>query len=323
MLIDEVQIRVQAGAGGRGAVSFNSSKFAQGPTGGNGGRGGSIWLEGNSDLNSLEQFRFKKEIHATDGAGGRARFVDGSDGKDIVLAVPAGTVIHNLTTGFDTEITKVGERLLLAEGGLGGKGNFKFRSPTNTSPKEFQTGLPGQAWDIRLELKLIAAVGLIGLPNAGKSSLLNTLTKAQSKIGAYPFTTLEPNLGSYYGTIIADIPGLIEGAAGGKGLGIKFLRHIERTTTLFHLISAETSDINADYQTIRRELENYNPDLLKKKEYLLLTKIDNITPNDLAKLLLEARKISPAVLPISILDEKTLLSIQQTLQGLKNSPLSI
>ena len=246
MLIDDVTIRVRAGNGGRGAVAFDKNKMALGPAGGSGGNGGRIYFEGVSDLGALNQFRYKKELTAENGEGGKGQFNDGPDGKNLILKVPVGTVIHNLTTETNQEIIKIGEKIIAAKGGLGGKGNFLFRSPRNTSPRRFQPGLPGEEAALRLELKLIADVGLVGFPNVGKSSLLNELTKAKAKVANYPFTTLEPNLGVYYELILADIPGLIEGASSGKGLGIKFLRHIERTRILFHLISAESTNPKND-----------------------------------------------------------------------------
>ena len=181
------------------------------------------------------------------------------------------------------EVLKIGERILAAKGGLGGKGNFHFRSSTNTSPKQFQEGLSGEYSTVRLELKLIADVGLIGLPNAGKSSLLNELTKAKSKVANYPFTTLEPNLGAYYELIIADVPGLIEGASVGKGLGIKFLRHIERTKILFHLISAESENPAKDYKIIKKELETHNKELAEKTEYVFLSKSDTLPQEEIKR----------------------------------------
>ena len=216
MLIYEVTIKVNAGNGGRGAVAFNKTLMSLGPTGGSGGRGGSVYFEGVSDLNSLSRFRYKKNINADNGAVGGGQFRDGPDGEDLTIKIPVGTVISKIETNETEEILKVGDKILITKGGIGGKGNFLFRSSTNTSPKQFQEGLPGEHTTVKLELKLIADVGFIGLPNAGKSSLLNELTKAQSKVANYPFTTLEPNLGAYYEIILADIPGLIEGASSGK-----------------------------------------------------------------------------------------------------------
>ena len=274
MIIDDVIIKVKAGDGGRGAVAFNKNAMSLGPTGGSGGNGGNIYLESVSDLSALNQFRNKKDLVAKNGENGRDQFRDGISVKDLIFKVPVGTVINNLTSGATQEIIKIGERALVAQGGHGGKGNFLFRSPRNTSPKRFQFGLPGEYNTLHLELKLIADVGFVGLPNAGKSSLLNELTGARSKVANYPFTTLEPNLGAYYDLILADIPGLIEGASHGKGLGIKFLKHIERTKILFHFISAESKNLTLDCKTIRKELGAYNKELLEKEEYLFISKSD-------------------------------------------------
>ena len=254
MLIDDVTIKIKAGDGGSGSVAFNKTKMSLGPTGADGGNGGNVYLESESNLGALIQFRYKKELTAQNGERGKTQLNDGADGQDLVLKVPVGTVVHNLTTGQDMEIVSIGQRLLIAKGGRGGRGNYKFRSSTNTSPEEFEKGALGEEFELRLELKLIADVGFIGLPNVGKSSLLNELTNAKSKVANYPFTTLDPNLGAYYELILADIPGLLEGASQGRGLGIKFLRHIERTKTLFHFISAESTNPVSDYKIIRQEL---------------------------------------------------------------------
>ncbi|MEK7615866.1 MAG: GTPase ObgE [Patescibacteria group bacterium] len=275
MLIDDVTINVKAGNGGNGKVAFNSNMKSLGPVGGSGGHGGSVYLEGISDLGALYQFRNKKDWKAQDGGNGRGQFVDGPRGEDLVLKVPVGTVVHPK----NIEITKVGERVMIAQGGKGGRGNFHFRGPENTSPKEFEPGTKGEEYTIRLELKLIADVGLIGLPNVGKSSLLNELTNAKSKVANYQFTTLEPNLGVWHGgLILADIPGLIEGASSGKGLGIKFLRHIERTKVLFHCIAADSPHPEKDYEIVRSELATFNKKLLEKPEYIFVTKSD-LVPN--------------------------------------------
>ncbi len=210
MLIDDVTIRVAAGNGGKGAVAFNKNLMELGPAGGSGGRGGSILVRGVSDISALNYFRHKKVITAPRGQDGQGQFRDGPNGSDVTLSVPIGTVVHNLSNDTDASVNTVGQEILIARGGNGGKGNFHFRSSTNTSPKQSQPGLPGEQWDIRFELKLIADIGLVGLPNVGKSSLLNELSRAQSKVANYPFTTLEPHLGVYYGLILADIPGLIE-----------------------------------------------------------------------------------------------------------------
>lgn len=318
MLIDDVTIRVRAGSGGKGAVAFDKNKLALGPTGADGGNGGSIYFEGISDLNALVQFRNKKEAVAKNGMDGRSQFRDGQDGEDLVLKVPVGTVIHKIGTEeirqlADKEITKIGERVLAAKGGHGGKGNFKFRAPHRTSPKIFQYGTPGESFTIRLELKLIADVGIIGLPNAGKSSLLNELTKAKSKVANYPFTTLEPNLGAYYKLILADIPGLIEGASAGRGLGIKFLRHIERTKILFHLISAESENLEKDYRIIKQELANYNKELAEKSEHLFLSKSDLLPPAEVKEKLKTLKKIDKNAVAISTHDWESMEKVKEIL----------
>ncbi len=317
MLIDNVKIKVKAGDGGRGAVAFNKNKMALGPVGGNGGNGGSIYFEGVSDLSALLQFRNKKEIKTNNGENGRGNFIDGPDGKDLILKIPIGTVINNLDTGEVKEIIKTDDKFLIAKGGYGGKGNYKFRSSLNTSPKQFQPGKPGEEFIIKLELKLIADVGLIGLPNVGKSSLLNELTGAKSRVANYPFTTLEPSLGVYYELILADIPGLIEGASEGKGLGIKFLQHIERTKTLFHLISAESEDPTADYKVIREELRKYSEKLAEKPEYIFLTKHDISSEKNLKNKLSSLKKLNKKTTALSIYDNDSLEKVKEILNEIK------
>ena len=288
-----------------------------------------------SDINALQQFRFKKEFEAENGGDGRGQFRDGKTGADLVLKLPVGTVIHNLTNngstssprGSEVEIQKIGERVLLAQGGIGGRGNFHFRSATNTSPTQFQGGRPGEAFDLRLELKLIADVGFVGLPNAGKSSMLNLLTIAKSKVANYPFTPLEPNLGAYYELILADIPGLIEGSSTGKGLGIKFLRHVERTKILFHFISAESTNPEKDYKTIRNELSAYNKELLDKPEYLFLSKSDLANKATLEEKLEilsaiggsspEGKKTTRNAIAVSIKDLESIKNIKRALSGIR------
>ncbi len=317
MLIDDVAVRITAGSGGKGAVAFNKNLMSLGPAGGSGGRGGSVYAEGVSDLSALGQFRYKKVFSAEDGAEGRGQFRDGHDGADLILKVPVGTVAHNLTAGGLIEVTKPGERVLLAKGGNGGKGNFLFRSSRNTSPKQSQPGLPGELFEYRFELKFIADVGFVGLPNVGKSSMLNELTSAQSKVANYAFTTLEPHLGTHYGMILADIPGLIEGSSEGKGLGTKFLRHIERTRTLFHFISAESPSPVADYRTIRRELGAYSKALLKKPEHLFLTKSDVVDEKELKTKLAKLKKIDPKAIAVSIIDEESVKKVRALLNKIK------
>ncbi len=314
MLIDDVKIKVRAGRGGDGKMAFNNTKMTLGPTGASGGNGGSIYFEGVSDLGALGQFRYKKELVARDGERGKNQFNDGSNGDDLILKVPIGTVVHNLSTAKDDEIISIGQRLLAVKGGRGGKGNFKFRSSVNTSPTEFQEGLPGEEYELRLELKLIADVGFIGLPNVGKSSLLNQLTNAKSKVANYSFTTLEPNLGVYYELILADIPGLIEGASGGKGLGVKFLRHIERTKTLFHFISAQSAEPAKDYQVIQNELGAYNKELLDKPEYIFLSKADLLDKDGIDKKLDELKAVGKKAMAISVIDDASISRIEKILR---------
>ena len=317
MLIDDVEIKINAGNGGKGAVAFNKNLKSRGPVGGSGGKGGNVYGDGVSDLTALRQFRFKKEFSAENGRDGRGRFRDGHDGGDLVLKLPVGTVAHNLTTGSEINIEKIGERILLAKGGIGGKGNFQFRSSRNTTPRYAQPGMPGEHFAFRLELKFIADIGFVGLPNVGKSSLLNKLTNAGSKVANYPFTTLEPNLGAYFGLILADIPGLIEGSSSGRGLGIKFLRHIERTHILFHLISTESSTPSRDYNIIRKELGAWNIALLKKPERLFLTKSDLAAPEELNEKLSALKKIDPHALAISINDTESIKNVEKILNGIK------
>ncbi len=319
MLIDDVTIKVSAGKGGRGAVAFNKNLMSLGPAGADGGNGGSIYFEGISNLSGLLQFRHRKEVNAKDGLDGRSQFRDGNDGEDLILKIPVGTVIHKIDSS--QEIIKIGERILIAKGGHGGKGNFKFRAPHRTTPTQFQYGTPGENFNIRLELKLIADVGIIGLPNAGKSSLLNELTKAKSKVANYPFTTLEPSLGAYYKLILADIPGLIEGASAGKGLGVKFLRHIERTKILFHLISAESENPAKDYKIIKKELANYNKELVEKPEYLFLSKSDLLTPEEIKQKVTVLKKINPHTIAISTHDWESVEKVKKILNKIASEKM--
>jgi len=316
MIVDDVKITVEAGHGGKGLATFSKIKFAPGPTGGNGGKGGDIFIEGVADLGALRHFRFKKNYKAENGENGKSGLHDGKNAEDLILFVPVGTICHNLTNKKETEITKIGQRELIAKSGKGGKGNWYFRSATNTSPREFQGGKPGEYFEIHLELKMIADVGFIGLPNVGKSSLLNELTKAKAKVANYPFTTLRTNLGVYYDLILADIPGLIEGASSGKGLGIKFLKHIERTKVLFHFISADSPSPIKDYENIRTELEAYNKLLLEKPEYIFITKSDIVDADIILKIKNEFKKIDKEVEAISIIDADSLNSVKKILNKL-------
>ena len=315
MLTDEVKIEVAAGKGGDGIITFDKVKMSLGPTGGRGGNGGNVYFLGVSDIFALRKFMHKQKYWAEDGKKGRGNRSDGPNGKDLVLNVPIGTVIHNLDTQKDFEVTVAGEKYLAAEGGLGGRGNFYFRSPKNTSPRIAEKGKPGERFNCRLELRLIADIGLIGLPSAGKSSLLNELTAANVKVAAYHFTTLEPNLGDMDGIVIADIPGLIEDASKGKGLGVKFLRHIERTKALVHCLSLESDDLSRDYKIIRRELKSYNPKLLKKKELVLLTKSDLVS-SEILKKVMRKLKLPGEILAVSIHDWSALKKLRAKIAGL-------
>ncbi len=314
MLIDEVTLRLEAGKGGRGAAAFNKVRLMLGPTGADGGRGGSVYFEGVADIGALASYARRQKLAAENGKDGRGQFLDGADAPDLTLSVPRGTRIINLDTGFARDIEEVGERVLAAGGGTGGRGNFKFRSPTNTSPREYEEGTAGDIASYRLELRLIADVGLIGLPNAGKSSLLNELTGAKSKVGNYAFTTLEPHLGAYHGIIIADIPGLIEGASEGKGLGVKFLKHIERTRAIFHLVSAESDDPLRDYRIVRHELAAYAPALAEKPERVFLTKSDTVPIERLTEELTTLKKAGVSAVPVSILDPVLMGEVKELLR---------
>jgi GTPase len=315
MLTDEGKIKVTAGSGGNGVVAFDKIKMSLGPTGGRGGNGGSVYFEGVSDIFALNKYRHLKKHHAPDGKNGRGNRSDGPSGKDLTLTVPVGTVIKNTQNGKTFEITEVGQKILVAKGGIGGRGNFSFRSSINTSPEEFEEGQKGESFEFFLELRLIADAGLIGLPSAGKSSLLNELTAANAKVAAYHFTTLEPNLGVMDRIIIADIPGLIEGASTGRGLGTKFLRHIQRTKALIHCISLETEEARKDYEIIRKELKNFNEDLTKKKELILLTKSDIAQKEEIAKKIKELEAFGE-VLVVSIHDMDSILSLKRKIKEL-------
>ncbi len=286
MLIDEVHIIVKGGNGGNGVVHFYNDAFRPkgGPDGGQGGNGGSVFFEGVSDISKLNQFRHAKVYGAQDGEQGGHNNCTGKGGDDLIIQVPVGTVV-NYDNGSSVEITEIGQKILIARGGSGGRGNYLFRSSTNQTPQERELGYKTTPKKLFLQLKLIAQIGLIGLPNAGKTSLLNELTAAGAKVANYAFTTLEPNLGvTRGGYIIADIPGLIEGAADGRGLGVKFLKHVERTTLLIHCVSAESSDPLADYQTVRQELINYSSVLAKKPEIIVLTKSDTLETSQVKKI---------------------------------------
>lgn len=293
MLIDHVTLKIEAGKGGDGVVRWRREKGIPfgGPAGGDGGRGGDVYLRVIRDIQALSVYKHKKEWMADIGEAGQKRSMHGSDAKDLFLQVPIGAVVYNREYDKSYECLEEGDMLIL-RGGKGGLGNENFKSSTNRTPEEFTKGERGEFATLDVELKLIADVGLIGLPNAGKSSLLNALTRAGAKIGDYPFTTLEPNLGVYFNYVLADIPGLIEGASDGKGLGHKFLRHITRTRVLVHLISAENENVGEVYTTIREELGKYDKELLKREEVIVLSKIDTVDKDTIKAKIKELEKAS-------------------------------
>lgn len=275
-LIDEVQLHIKAGDGGDGVVRWRHEKFKPkaGPGGGNGGEGGHVWAEVVSDLAYLEYYKHKKDFAAENGVAGGNLGKEGRNGEDLVLRFPRGTVLTNLDTGQEFELGEVGNKIMILRGGRGGLGNEHFKSSTNTTPYEWTPGKSGEEADFDVELRLFADVGFVGLPSAGKSTLLNALTNAKSKVAAYHFTTLDPHLGDMHGHILADIPGIIEGASRGRGLGYKFLRHIRRTDTLVHVVGLDSEDLIHDYETIRRELADYDESITQKDEIVLLSKND-------------------------------------------------
>lgn len=314
MLIDEVEIILKAGHGGPGRVSFNPGK-KKGPNGGNGGKGGNIYITVTSDLRALNQFSKTKSKEAENGEAGENYQKSGKDGKDLEILMPLGTEMTDLRTGEKFELNDLDKRILICKGGLGGKGNFELRSSRRTTPLFAQKGLSGEEKRLKVELKFIADFGLIGLPNAGKSSLLNELTAANAKTADYPFTTLEPNLGVWNGKVIADIPGLIEGAHEGRGLGIRFLKHIEKVKLLLHLVPADSENVVKDYQVIKNELEEYTSELLNKEEIVILTKTDLVEPKELKQRIKDLKKINKTIIPVSIYDWDSLEKLKEILNG--------
>ena len=280
--VDYVKMHVSSGNGGKGSAHLHREKYIQkgGPDGGDGGRGGHVIVRGNSNLWTLLHLKFKRHIRAGHGSHGSSGRSTGADGEDMYLDVPLGTVIRD-TESDDIlfEITEEGEEKIVAEGGKGGRGNWHFKSSTNQTPRYAQPGIPLDEKHITLELKVLADVGLVGFPNAGKSTLLSVMTSAKPKIADYEFTTLKPNLGiveyrDFKSFVMADIPGIIEGAAEGKGLGYYFLRHIERNSTLLFLVPADADDIVKQYEVLLDELRRYNPEMLDKERFLLVSKSD-------------------------------------------------
>lgn len=319
MFVDEVDIRVRAGDGGRGCMSFRREKFVPrgGPDGGDGGAGGSVYVVASPHLNTLVNYRFHPEFHAQRGTHGKGSNRTGHDGEDLLLEVPIGTVIYErVPSSADAsdglrlidDLTHAGERVLVAHGGRGGRGNARFASPTNRAPRRAEPGEEGESRTLALRLKLIADVGLVGFPNAGKSTLISRVSSAHPKIADYPFTTLTPHLGvvSLSGDrsfVMADVPGLIEGAHAGHGLGDKFLRHVERTKLLLQVIDmsgASGRDPVADFDTIRRELALFDPSLLLKPQLVVASKIDVLEdPAALERLERRLRDFSIRMFPVS------------------------
>lgn len=318
MLVDNIGLIVKAGNGGDGAATFlrNEMTAKGGPDGGNGGNGGNIYFQGSTNINDLREFRFKKRIEAENGVPGKHKKLFGKNAEHLTIYLPLGTRITDTVSNRIIEITDTKNPILIAKGGKGGRGNTEFKSATNQAPKYAEKGTLGEEKKLFLELRIIADVGLIGLPNAGKSSLLSVLTNATPKIGAYAFTTLEPNIGMLGKYAIADIPGLIEGASKGKGLGVEFLKHIEKTKVLVHCIDASTEDVQKAYETVRNEFKQYNISLLDKPEIILLTKTDLTDEKTIKKNVKILEKTSKKVLTASIYDPEALASLKNELESI-------
>ena len=319
--LDQAKIYVKGGDGGSGSASFRREKFIEfgGPDGGDGGDGGSVVLIAAANLNTLIDFRFQQHFKAEKGRNGMGKKKSGRAGNDLFLKVPVGTQIFEEDNNTLIEdLKKVDQKIIVAQGGKKGLGNVRFKSSTNRAPRRKTDGTEGESFWIWLQLKVIADVGIIGMPNAGKSSLLSVLTKAKPKIANYPFTTLNPNLGvtnySDKEVTLADIPGLIEGAHEGTGLGDKFLRHIERCKSLIHLIDITDEDILENYLKIRKELSKYSNNLLKKKEIIVFNKIDMINVNEInRKINAFKKKIKKNICKISVVQNKGLVNIKKLL----------
>ncbi|MCY4576971.1 MAG: GTPase ObgE [Candidatus Kaiserbacteria bacterium] len=312
MFVDERTITIVAGKGGDGAVHWRREKFLAkgGPDGGNGGNGGDAYIEAVRNIRVLERCTEKEVLRAKNGQDGKGVLRDGKGGDAVTVLVPVGSVVLNTTTLERFEMLEEGQRVLVATGGRGGFGNAHFKSSVNTTPATATAGQEGQSYQFRIELRIIADVGIVGFPNAGKSTLLNTLTNASARVAAYPFTTLEPNLGMFHGYTLADIPGLIEKAAQGKGLGHKFLRHISRTRMLVHLVSAEEDDPLKAYHTVRDELLAYDKTLLEKKEIIVLSKTDMVDP---AVVQSRLSKLPQGAMSLTVLDDDSVVAFSKAL----------
>lgn len=313
--VDEITLRAQAGKGGDGVVRWLHLKGKEfgGPSGGNGGKGGDVVVRGVRDLNILARYRGRPHFDAERGEDGFRNEMEGKNGKDEVIDLPVGSRIVNKETGASWEVLQEGEEIVILKGGKGGLGNAHFKSSVNQYPERTTKGAPGESGTFYVEVQLIADVGLVGQPNAGKSSLLNVLTNKQTKVASYAFTTLEPSLGVMFGYVIADIPGLIEGASEGRGLGHAFLRHIKRTRVLVHCVSAEHPDVVSVYTSIREELSRYDETLTNKPEMIFLTKVDEVSSEERAEKEAELKKQNPHVVPVSILDDVLLKDARDTL----------
>jgi len=318
MLVDSIKVEVRGGKGGAGCVSFRREKFVPkgGPDGGNGGWGGSVYVIGENNPYLLKKFRENPVIEAEPGKPGGTNKRYGANAPDTIIKVPFGTRITRLTDGAILEVLDKKKKYLLAKGAIGGRGNYEFKSATNQTPRYAEPGRLGEVLNYQFDLMLIADVGLIGLPNAGKSTLLNALTDADAKVAAYPFTTLEPNLGPLENFVVADIPGLIEGASNGKGLGFQFLRHVERTRLLVHCISVENSDPQKAYKGIRKELESYSAKLVDLPELVVFTKTDLLEEKDLKKFQIKFKKQFREALFLTVLVDADIAKLRQTLLDL-------
>lgn len=315
MFVDEITIQAKAGDGGNGVVRWRHEKYRPmaGPSGGNGGNGGDVYVRAVKDLNRLSKYTGSKVFESDNGDAGSNQSQHGGNADDTYIDIPVGSRVTDVHRRRHFELTTVGETQKILKGGSGGLGNEYFKSSTNQSPMESTDGTPGEDGEFLLEVALMVDVGFIGLPNAGKSTLLNSITNAQSRIGAYPFTTLEPHLGDFYGYTLADIPGLIGGAADGKGLGHKFLRHVSRTKMLLHLVSLENENPEKTYYTIREELSQYDSSLLEREEWIILSKKDLVEQSFIDEVKETLAKTGNRVLVIAENDPESIKDLKDQL----------